>query len=222
MTDGAALTDPSQHLFWLGSRSLGIVAMLLVSASVGLGLALSGRLGARPGSSARFKTLHEAIALASLLAIAAHGLLLLGDSYLHPDLSAIAVPFVMDGQPVWTGVGIIGGWLAAVLGLSFYARRWIGNARWRRLHRWTIAVFGLSLAHTIGSGSDARSTWLIALLALATVPIVFTGVYRLLPKARPGPSAVAAGTRRSLVRSQPHRSEPRGRASTQSGLPSAH
>jgi sulfoxide reductase heme-binding subunit YedZ len=195
METAQSLTDPTQHIFWLGSRSLGIVAMLLVSVSVGLGLAFSARLGSKPGAGARLKTLHEAVALTSLLAIAGHGLLLLGDSYLHPTLTQIAVPFTL--QPVWTGIGVVAGWLALILGLSFYIRSWIGVRLWRRLHRWTVAVFALALAHTIGSGTDASSVWLVVLLSLAAVPVVFIGGYRYLAQ---DPRSGKAG----LQRANPH------------------
>ena len=55
-----------------------------------------------------------------------HGLTLLGDPWLNPGLAGIAIPFTMAYKPLWTGLGIIGGWLAALLGLSFYFRRRIG------------------------------------------------------------------------------------------------
>ena len=144
--------DPSQHLFWLASRAFGVVAIVLVSLSVGVGLALAGRFGRRPGLPAQLKRAHESLALAGLIAIALHGLLLLGDSYLRPGLAGIALPFALAHQPVWTGLGIIGGWLAAIVGLSFYVRRWIGVAVWRWLHRWTLAVYVLGIAHTLGPG----------------------------------------------------------------------
>lgn len=178
----AQLADPSQHLFWLGSRALGIVAMLLVSVSVGFGLALSVRIGGRPGMPARLKTLHEAVALISLIAIAGHGLLLLGDSYLHPSISQIAVPFLLPNKTPWTGLGVIAGWLAMLFGLSFYVRKRIGVKLWRKLHRWTILVFILGLVHTIGSGTDGRSAWLIAMLALAAAPVALIGSLRVLPR----------------------------------------
>jgi sulfoxide reductase heme-binding subunit YedZ len=177
-------TDPDQHLFWLASRSLGIVALLLLAASVTIGLFLSGRISRRPGMPGRLKHLHEALALTATGAIAGHGLFLLGDKYLHPSLSDIAVPFAMAHQPVWTGIGIIGGWLAAIVTFSFYARKWIGNRAWRWLHRWTLAVYVLSVAHTVGSGTDARSAWLMALVVSITTPIVFGATYRFLPAAR--------------------------------------
>ncbi len=93
--NGGSYTDPSQHVFWLSSRAAGIVAMVLVSGAVTLGLLLSGRFASRPGAAARVKTLHEAVTLTALGAIVLHGVLLLGDSYLRPGLAGIALPFAL-------------------------------------------------------------------------------------------------------------------------------
>jgi sulfoxide reductase heme-binding subunit YedZ len=177
-------TDPGQHFFWLASRAAGVVALALVALSVMLGLAMAGRVSRRPGVPARLKAYHEALALSGLVAITTHGLLLLGDSYLRPGLAGIAIPFVIAAKPVWTGLGILGGWLAAILGLSFYVRRWIGTRTWRWMHRWTLLVYGLAVAHTLGSGTDARSPWLLAIVAATGVPIVFLATYRFLPATR--------------------------------------
>jgi sulfoxide reductase heme-binding subunit YedZ len=185
-------TDPGQHLFWLASRAAGVVALILVALSVLLGLAMAGRVSRRPGLPARLKVYHEALALSGLVAIATHGLLLLGDSYLRPGLAGIAVPFLIVAKPLWTGLGIIGGWLAAILGLSFYVRRWIGTRTWRWMHRWTLLVYLLAVAHTIGSGTDARSPWLAAIVGATAVPIVFLATYRFLPASR-RPATAARG-----------------------------
>ena len=45
--------DPGQHVWWLASRSMGAVAIVLVSLSVAVGLGLSGRLLRGPGAAAR-------------------------------------------------------------------------------------------------------------------------------------------------------------------------
>jgi sulfoxide reductase heme-binding subunit YedZ len=177
----SSYTDPSQHLFWIASRALGVVALIFVAVSVGMGIAMSMRSAKGPGAMARLKTLHEATALTALLAIAGHGLTLLGDSYLRPGLSGIAIPFTMSHQPLWTGLGVIGGWLAAVFGLTFYVRRWIGPKLWRKMHRWTLAVYALAVAHTLGSGTDSASLWLVLILIATIAPIAVMAALRYLP-----------------------------------------
>jgi len=100
--------DPGQHLWWLASRSVGVVAMLLVSLSVALGLAMSGRIVRGPGVAARLKTFHEALALSGMLAIVLHGLLLLPDPYLHPGLAGITIPFALPARRAGVAAGIDG------------------------------------------------------------------------------------------------------------------
>ena len=56
------------------------------------------------------KALHEALSLATLVAIAVHGAALLGDHFLHPTLLDISVPFTGGYRPFWTGLGIAAGW----------------------------------------------------------------------------------------------------------------
>ena len=185
--------DPSTQVFWLASRALGIVAIVLLSLSVSLGLAMSGRLLRRPGLPATLKRYHEAATLVTVGLIAAHGGVLLLDSYLRPTLAEVTLPFALGYRPFWTGLGVIGGWLALILAASFYVRHRIGVKTWRRLHRWTLGVYVLALTHAVGAGTDGRSPWMLALLACLAVPNAIAATYRLLPGAartsRPRPPA---------------------------------
>ena len=167
------------HEFWLVSRSAGVVALVTVAVSVLIGLTLAAGLGGPPPRRRALVAIHEQTALASLIAIAVHGLALLGDGFLKPGLTGIAIPFVIDFKPVYVGLGIIGGYLAAALGLSFYARRRIGGKRWRKLHRATPLVYVLGLIHTLGAGTDAQSTWLRAFMLATAVPAVALLIARL-------------------------------------------
>src|SRR5262245_65356614 len=178
-------TDPGQHVFWIASRATGVVALILAAVSVGMGLAMAMRAAKGPGAMAKLRQAHEATALAALIMIAAHGLALLGDAYLRPGLAGIAIPFVMSHRPVWTGLGIVGGWLAGLLGLTFYVRRWIGSRLWRRLHRWTLAVYILAVIHTLGAGTDARSAWLLVIVIGTAAPLAVMALLRLLPSDDP-------------------------------------
>jgi sulfoxide reductase heme-binding subunit YedZ len=171
--------DPGQHLWWLASRSMGVVAMVLVSMSVAVGLAMSGKLVRGPGVASRLRTMHESLALSGLFAIGLHGLLLLPDTYLRPGLAGIAIPFVSSHSRLWTALGVTAGWMSAVITASFYVRRWIGVKAWRWLHRWTLGVWVLGIAHTLGSGTDAGAAWLVAMLSISTVPVLVAGAHRL-------------------------------------------
>jgi methionine sulfoxide reductase heme-binding subunit len=175
--------NPSQQVFWFASQALGIVAILVLGISVALGLAMSSRIVRRPGLPARLKHYHEASTLVTLGLIAGHGGLLLFDAYLRPGLAGITLPFALGYRPVFTGIGIIAGWLAVILGLSFYARKWIGVKTWRWMHRFTIVVYLLALGHVIGAGTNGRSWWMLAMLSALTAPIVFAFTYRILPAA---------------------------------------
>ena len=170
--------DPTHQLFWFASRAVGIVALIGLAASVALGLAMSGRLTRRP---AQLRHFHESLTLVTLGLIAVHGGLLLFDSWLRPGLAGITLPFALGYRPLFTGMGIIAAWLAAILGLGFYVRKRLGVKTWRFMHRFTVVAYLLALGHVMGSGTDAGSPWMIALLTALTAPIVFAFSYRILP-----------------------------------------
>ena len=208
--------NPLDYGWWLASRSAGVVSIVAVSISVIIGLLMANGLPRKPGMKRKLLAVHESTALVGLVAISVHGLTLLGDSFMHPSISQIAVPFTLSYRPGFTGLGVIAGWLAAILGLSFYARKTIGARTWRKLHRATIAVWALGVIHALGSGTDAGQVWLQAILVITGVPIVFLFLRRIMPSqgrgtptrvpARSPVERVAASERRAASqRLLPHR-----------------
>jgi sulfoxide reductase heme-binding subunit YedZ len=165
------VTDPFPHLFWITSRAAGSAALILTSLSVSVGLVMAIRIR-RSGRGPELRALHEALALAGLLAIAVHGASLLGDKYLHPSVIDISVPFASRYRTGWTGLGVVAGWGLAVLGLSYYVRARIGVARWRKLHRLTILAWALGAGHSLGEGTDAGQVWFLAMTAAVALPAV--------------------------------------------------
>jgi methionine sulfoxide reductase heme-binding subunit len=169
-------TDPAPHLFWITSRAAGSAALLLSSLAVSLGLLMGARL--LRNRALDLRATHEAVTLATMVAIAVHGLSLLGDSYLDPSFADVSVPFVSGYERGWTSTGIIGGWALVVLGLSYYARGLIGHQRWRRLHRLTVPAWALGLAHSLGEGTDAGRLWFLTIVGIVVVPAAVLFVAR--------------------------------------------
>lgn len=186
------MTDPSQYLFWITSRAAGTTAMVLSSASVGVGLAMAGKLIKAGGPDRR--SIHETLSLAVMVAIAVHALALIGDKYLHPSLLDVTVPFVLSYKTLPTSIGIIAGWGMAFLGLSYYWRSRIGNARWKVIHRFTLLAWLGGLAHTFTEGTDARQLWFIGLILVTGAPAVALLTVRL-ARRRPGPLATVSAQR---------------------------
>jgi methionine sulfoxide reductase heme-binding subunit len=170
---------PANYVWWLAGRSAGFVAMALITCSVILGLAMAAR--AIPPTWRRDAVrAHQHLALIALGAIAAHGLLLAADPWLKAGPKGILVPFAIGYRPLWTGLGILGGYLAAILALSFYVRRRIGVRLWRRMHRFTVVVYVLALAHSLGSGTDASIPLVRDAMLASTLPVLFLSALRVL------------------------------------------
>lgn len=157
------------QLFWVTSRAAGVVALLAASGSVTLGVTQGA--GWIKGASKRdLRPLHEALSIATLVAIVVHGLALLGDQFVGYSLAEIAIPFASSFQPFWTGLGVIAGWGMLALGLSYYARGAIGPARWRTIHRATAGFWLLAVVHGLVMGTDRGQLWFLATLGALAIP----------------------------------------------------
>jgi len=183
-------TDPSTHLFWILSRGAGTTALILASASVGFGLVMGGKL--IKGSGPDRRAYHEILSLSVMVAIAVHGLTLIGDSFLHPSLLDVTIPFVSSYKTLSTSLGIIAGWGLIALGLSYYARDRIGRARWKLIHRFTALAWLGGLVHTFTEGTDRGQLWFIALIALTAAPALVLLALRMTGR-RPRPASALAG-----------------------------
>jgi sulfoxide reductase heme-binding subunit YedZ len=159
------------HGWWLASRASGVVALVLVTVSVMIGLAMAGKVLRVPGLSRKLMAVHEQTALAGLIAISVHAITLLGDPFLDPGVAGVTVPFALDFETFFTGLGVIAAYLALLLGLSYYARRRIGVKAWRKAHRATVLVYLLGLVHALGAGTDTSAVW-FRWWVMATTPIV--------------------------------------------------
>lgn len=186
------------HLLWVTSRAAGVTALLVSSVAVAVGLMMGGRLNRRV-SSTDLRVLHEVLSLTTMAAIAVHAVALLGDGFLRASILDVSLPFVSSYKTGWTTLGIIAGWSLILLGLSYYARRRIGQQRWRRLHRFTALAWVLGLAHSLGEGTDAGQLWFLVMVGIVAVPALVLLFGRLgagapgggQPRARPA----AAGAR---------------------------
>ena len=204
-------TDPSPYLFWITSRAAGFAALVLASLAVSFGLVMSTKL--LKGRTTELRTAHDTLALATIVAIVVHGVALLFDTYVHYSILDIAVPFLSSYKTLWTSIGIVAGWGLTLLGLSYYARRWVGAVRWRKLHRFIAVAWLAGLVHSLGEGTDAGQVWFLAMVALVAVPALGLLVTRL------SRSAEAAGPAPPTAEPQISKKRPSGPTLTTGVVP---
>ena len=104
--------------------------------------------------------------------VAVHVLTLLFDPYAQLDLISLVVPFTAGAQPFWYGLGAVAlDLILALIGTS-PLRRHIGPRVWRAIHWTAYACWPIALAHSLGSGSDASTGWMLTITGICVAAVL--------------------------------------------------
>lgn len=182
-----AASGPSAY--WYLTRGTGIVALVLLTAGVVLGVLTSTRWAAPRWPRFVVAGLHRNVTLLALAFVFAHVLTTILDGYAPIGLRDAIVPFVSRYRPVWVGFGAVAfDLLLAVIATSLLRAR-LGYRSWRFVHWLAYASWPVALIHAFGTGSDARVGW-FGLLALGAVgAVAFSVIWRVV-EARSGPGSI--------------------------------
>ena len=163
-------------LTWYVARSAGIVAYLLLSSSVVVGVLMSAR--------ARFtwprfavEEVHRFLAILTGVFLALHGIALLADKVVPISIMQLVIPFRTAYRPFGVGLGITSALLLLAVSLSNLLRKRLPFHVWRRIHYVTLAVWLTATGHGLLAGTDRQDFWFIALVGMAvcTVGLAFLG-----------------------------------------------
>ena len=69
----------------------------------------------------------------------------------------------------------------AVVVVSFYVRKWIGQRSWRLIHFGSLGVFLASLLHGIQAGTDTSNPMVLGMYAGVTIAVFGLVAHRLGP-----------------------------------------
>ena len=148
---------------WYAARAGGLTAYLLLSASVCLGLLISGKARLKRWPRFALEDVHRFVGIVAGVFVAIHGFALLLDSFVPFSLSQVLVPGTSSYRPLAVGFGVVAAELLAALAISNHYRRRIPHGVWRRLHLLNFAVWALALVHGLTAGTDATTPWALAL-----------------------------------------------------------
>jgi methionine sulfoxide reductase heme-binding subunit len=148
---------------WYAARSAGIVAYLLLSGSVVVGVSMSSK---RKLAWPRFavEEVHRFLSILTGVFIVIHGGSLLLDRVVPTSLTQVVVPFTSSYKPLTVGLGVAAADLMAAIAVTNALRSRLPHTFWRRVHYATIAVWLGATGHAFFSGTDRHDTWFLALV----------------------------------------------------------
>jgi sulfoxide reductase heme-binding subunit YedZ len=172
------LTSSSTTL-WYATRATGIVALILLTATVVLGILTAGRVRSRQWPAFAQADLHKWVSLLALVFLAFHVLTSVLDTYVHLGWASIVVPFSSSYQPFWTGLGTVAVDLMLAVAISSALRQRISARTWRGLHWLAYGSWPVAMAHALGEGTDSTKLWMDALAAACTVAVTWSLIWRI-------------------------------------------
>jgi methionine sulfoxide reductase heme-binding subunit len=185
---------------WYASRSTGVVALVMLTAVIVLGILVNRQRGL-PGLP-RFATvsLHRSLSLLAVAFVAVHVVTAIADPYVTIGLAATVVPFTSAYETFWLGLGAVAIDLMIALIVTSLLRARIGRRTWRGVHWLAYAAWPVALAHSVGSSTDLQRGYLLWLAIGCTAAVVAAAGWRLLDAARAPqlsarPAAILAAAR---------------------------
>jgi sulfoxide reductase heme-binding subunit YedZ len=180
----AAGTGPSP--LWYTTRATGVVALLLLTGTVALGVAGTARLETQAMPRVVRSGLHRNLALLAVAFVAVHVLTAVLDPYAGIGFVAAVVPFSSAYRPLWLGLGAVALDLLAALVISSLVRSRLSYSAWRALHWLAYACWPVALWHGLGTGTDTRLSWVLLLNAACVLVVVVAACWRVRFAARAG------------------------------------
>jgi sulfoxide reductase heme-binding subunit YedZ len=161
MSTAIAASGPSAY--WYLTRSSGAVALVLLTLALVLGVIDVGRWSTESWPRFVVDSLHRNASLLALAFLCLHILTAVLDSFAPISLVNAVIPFTGSYRPFWLGLGALSFDLMLAVIITSLLRRRMGHATWRAIHWLAYASWPIALLHGLGTGSDVKSTWLLAL-----------------------------------------------------------
>ena len=182
----------SVQAMWYVTRAAGIISYLLLWLSTAWGLAVSNKILDPVLPRAITYDFHQFLSLLAIGFVILHVGVLLADQYLPFSVAQILVPFAAPYRPVWVGIGTIGLYLALLVSITFYLRKWIGQKTFRVIHLASYLAFSAAALHGLFAGTDSPLPTVQAMYLLTTLSVVFLTVYRIVTSRRLRRQSIAA------------------------------
>ena len=157
------VADAVEDGFTAAGHAMGLVAMLLLTATVVLGTLHSARASSASWPRFAVHAMHRNVSVLALAFLVMHTVIAIGKPRSGLSWPAAVVPYSTAPHPIWLGMGAVALELLIAAIVTSMLRLRIGFRSWRAVHVVAYASWPLALAHGLGLGTtDRRLGWVVA------------------------------------------------------------
>ena len=178
MSAAGMLAATSSQALWFASRGTGVVCLVLLTASVLLGIVTTARLETRGWPRFVIEGLHRNISLLVVVFLTVHVVTTVVDGFAPIGFLDSVLPFASPYRRFWLGLGAVAADLLLALVISSLIRSRLGYRVWKVIHWAAYACWPVALLHGIETGSDRHERWMIAVDAIAVTLVVAASAWR--------------------------------------------
>lgn len=171
---------------WYATRATGLATLLLLTASVLLGVMTAGRFASERWPRFLIMGLHRNITLLILVFLVLHVGTTVIDTYTSIPAAAAVIPFASSYKEPWLGLGAVAADLLLAVLVTSLLRNKLGFRTWRALHWLAYLCWPVALAHGVGTGTDRRTVWVLAVTAACVAVVAAVTAWRVVTAARAG------------------------------------
>ncbi len=158
--------------YWYLARGTGVVALLLLTASVVIGIVGTVRFTAERWPRFAIDAVHRDVSLLVLVVLVIHIVTSVLDGFAPITLLDGVIPFTSPYRPVWLGLGTLSFDLLVAIAVTSIVRQRVGYRTWRAIHWAAYLSWPVAVLHGLGTGSDVKQWWALALTVACIVAVL--------------------------------------------------
>lgn len=150
------LAAANSKALWYATRATGMVSLVLLTASVALGVIEVVRFSSPRWPRFVIAALHKNISLIATAFLGVHIVTAVADSFAPIRIIDVFVPFLGSYRPLWLGLGTVAFDLLLALIITSLLRERLGYPLWRAVHWAAYLAWPVALMHGLGTGTDTK------------------------------------------------------------------
>ena len=168
-----------QHILWYLTRATGIVALVLLTGTVVLGVLGTARVATRRWPRIVTAGLHRNVALTATAFVGVHVITTVLDPFVSISLVAAFVPLASSYKPFWLSLGAIAFDLLLAVMFTSLLRDRLSHRAWQAVHLLVYACWPIALWHGLEIGTDRRLHYVLAIDIACALALVAAVCWRL-------------------------------------------